>query len=139
MNAETTEHTFIRAALWFFLCLSLIEAMQSIKKSSDFKEVYRKRDLRADPFLVMYKFGNHSGESRIGISVSKRVGNSVVRHRLKRRIREIARLHSDRICAGFDLVVVLRPFSAKKVVSYWDLEASFLRLLKRHHLIIEKE
>ena len=109
--------------------------MQGIKKSSDFKEVYKRRDLRADPFLVMYKLKKNREESRIGISVSKKVGNSVVRHRLKRRVREMARLHSDEIKPGFDLVVVLRPFSSKKVVSYWDLEGSFLRLLKRHRLM----
>ena len=111
--------------------------MQGIKKSSDFKEIYRKRDLRADPFLVMYKMKNHLEESRIGISVSKRVGNSVVRHRLKRRVREIARLNGEKIKPGFDLIVVLRPFSGKKVVSYWDLEGSFLRLIKRHKLMVD--
>ena len=110
--------------------------MEGLKKSSDFKEVYRRRNLRADDLLVIYKLENHLQVNRIGISVSKKVGNSVVRHRLKRQIREMARLHADFLHPGFDLVIVVRKNASKEGISYHELEKSFLRLARRHHLLV---
>ena len=111
----------------------LILLMEGLKKSSDFKEVYKRRNLRADGLLVLYKLRNDCLFNRFGISVSKKVGNSVVRHRLKRQLREIIRLNDDSLSKGYDLVVVLRP--AAKGALYLELEKSFLRLAKRHRLV----
>ena len=133
MNVETTEQidTGMLCGLLLFNHINL--NMLGMKKPADFKEVYRRRDLRADKLLVLYKLQNNINENRIGISVSKKVGNSVVRHRLKRQIREIARLRESMLLLGYDLIVVLRP--AAKGMPYSDLENSFIRLAKRHRIL----
>ena len=67
----------------------------SIKKSRDFKEVYQSGKSLANKLLVMYIRKTDRPETRIGISVSRKVGNSVVRHHITRLIRESFRLHED--------------------------------------------
>ena len=67
--------------------------MESLKKNDDFRLVYRSGKSCANRYLVMYAKPNDLGTSRIGISVSKKVGNSVVRHRIKRLVKESYRLH----------------------------------------------
>ena len=61
---------------------------ESLKKNRDFKTVYGNGKSRANKYLVMYVMKNGTEKNRIGISVSKKVGNSVVRHHLTRLIRE---------------------------------------------------
>lgn len=73
--------------------------------------------------------------SRIGISVSKKVGNSVVRHRITRLIRESYRLNKDNLKNGYDIVIVAR--NAAKDKNFFDIEKSFLHLAKLHHILID--
>ena len=61
---------------------------ESLKKSKDFQQVYRHGTSKANRYLVMYVLENQYMKNRLGISVSKKVGNSVVRHRITRLIRE---------------------------------------------------
>ena len=81
----------------------------SIKKNTEFRDIYDTGKPRANKYLVMYVKKNGLDHSRIGISVSKKIGNSVVRHRMTRLLREVFRLHTDEIRKGNDFVVVLRP------------------------------
>ena len=60
---------------------------ESLKKNSDFQSVYRKGTSKANRYLVMYVLKTGTDRNRLGISVSKKVGNSVVRHTLTRLIR----------------------------------------------------
>ena len=57
---------------------------ESLKKNKDFQIVYRQGKSYANKYLVMYILKNELGRNRLGISVSKKVGNSVVRHHLTR-------------------------------------------------------
>ena len=57
---------------------------ESLKKSKDFQNVYNKGNSYANRLLVMYVLENHTDKNRLGISVSKKVGNSVIRHHLTR-------------------------------------------------------
>jgi ribonuclease P protein component len=75
---------------------------------------------------------NDSRDNRIGISVSKKVGNSVVRHHITRVVREIFRLHWDEIRGGHDIVIVAR--AAAKESGYRSMESAVMHLLKLHHL-----
>ena len=81
----------------------------SLKKYGDFQRVYKKGKSYANKYLIMYVLKQDTQENRIGISVSKKVGNSVVRHRLTRLIRESYRLNETRFVRGFDIVVIARP------------------------------
>ncbi len=80
----------------------------SLKKNQDFQKVYRKGTSQANRYLVMYVLKNGHMENRLGISVSKKVGNSVVRHRITRLIRESYRLNETLFEKGLDIVVVAR-------------------------------
>ena len=106
--------------------------INSLKNSSEFKRVYQCGKLFANKNLVMYVLEKNDKENRLGISVSKKVGNSVIRHHVTRLIRESYRLHKGEIEEGFDIVVVARVNS--KTCNYWDIERSFLHLLKLHHI-----
>ena len=69
---------------------------ESLKRNSDFQRVYREGKSYANRYLVLYVLQNQTERNRLGISVSKKVGNSVVRHRMARLIRESYRLQEDR-------------------------------------------
>ena len=78
----------------------------SVKKNGEFQKIYRGGTSHANRLLVMYVMKNGEESNRIGISVSKKVGNSVVRHHITRLLREIFRLNEDRIQTGLNIVVV---------------------------------
>lgn len=99
---------------------------ESLKKNSDFQKVYREGKSYANRYLVMYILENGTSSNRIGISVSKKVGNSVVRHRVKRLIKEAYRLHEDMLQNGFDIVIIARV-SAKKI-SYPETKSALMHL-----------
>ena len=107
-------------------------SFQSLKKNRDFQSVYRGGSSRANRVLVMIVRKNRNSTNRIGISVSKKVGNSVIRHRITRILREIFRLHWDEIDEGYDIVVVAR--AAAKESGYSKMESAVMHLLKLHHL-----
>ena len=106
---------------------------ESLKKNYDFQNVYKTGKSYANKYLVMYVVENHSDKNRLGISVSKKVGNSVVRHRVTRLIRESYRLHENIFNSGLNIVVIARPNA--KDVSYKEAESAFLHLSKLHGII----
>ncbi len=109
----------------------------SLKKNSDFGEVYQQGRSYGNRLLVMYvldKGQDHEG--RVGISVSKKVGNSVVRHRIKRCIRESFRTSAEYWMDGFDYVVVVRKEARDK--DYHQLEGA-LRHLGKHHNVFKMQ
>lgn len=93
---------------------------ERLRKNQEFRNVYRRGRSCANDTLVLYKLKNPknvlNGEpyNRIGISVSKKIGKSVVRSRVKRLIFEAARLSKEETVKGYDLVFVARsPISDK--------------------------
>lgn len=98
----------------------------SLKKNSDFQRVYKNGRSVANRYLVMYVLENQTNQNRIGISVSKKVGNSVIRHHITRLVRESYRLHEDMFNSGLDIVVIARVFA--KGATYWDIEKALLHL-----------
>ena len=106
---------------------------ESLKKNRDFQTVYNKGKSLANSYLVMYVMDNGLEKNRLGISVSKKVGNSVVRHRLKRLIRESCRLNFSQAANGFDLVIIARERSREK--TYQEITGALNHLFKLHHLL----
>ena len=102
-------------------------------KNKDFQTIYKKGRSYANKYLVMYVLNNKEEENRLGISVSKKVGNSVVRHRVTRLIRESYRLQSKNFKTGYDIVVIARTDTKDK--SYNEIESALLHLGKLHNII----
>ena len=109
----------------------------SLKKNRDFQRVYKQGTSYANRLLVMYILENGTDENRLGISVSKKVGNSVVRHRVARLIRESYRLNEGFFQRGLDIVVVARV--QVKGRSYQDVERALFHLGNLHHIIIGRK
>ena len=107
---------------------------QSLKKNADFQNVYQYGKSFANKYLVMYVKENDLGINRIGISVSKKVGNSVVRHRVKRLILESYRLHEDMFNSSLDMVIIAR--NTAKDRSYHEIESAVLHLGKLHGIMV---
>ena len=93
---------------------------ESLKKNHQFRFVYKYGRSYANKYLVMYIKENGMETNRIGISVSRRVGNSVVRHRITRLVRESYRLHEAVFNSGLDIVIVARESAAS--VGYLEIE-----------------
>ncbi len=106
---------------------------ESLKKYRQFQSVYSYGKSYANKYLVMYVKENGTGGNRIGISVSKKVGNSVVRHRVTRLVRESYRLHEAVFNSGLDIVVVARKTAAP--ATYFEIEEALLHLGKLHRII----
>ena len=100
----------------------------SLKKNSEFLKIYKKGISKVNKFLVIYFLKNDLGENRIGYSVSKKVGNSVVRNRVKRLMKESYRLNSDNLKKGYDIVFVARVRMSK--ADFKTTEKNMLTLLK---------
>ena len=82
--------------------------VESLHKGREFSSVYDAKQSRANRYLAMYMRGNGLTYNRIGIVASKKLGNSVVRHRVKRLIKESLRLNGDRFGTGLDIIVIAR-------------------------------
>lgn len=106
---------------------------ESLKKNSYFQNVYRNGRSCANRFYVMYVLENNLERNRIGISVSKKVGNSVIRHHITRLVREAYRLQEEKFNSGLDIVIIARVLA--KHVSYHETERAILHLGNLHHIL----
>lgn len=105
---------------------------ESIKKNENFLEIYRNSKSYANKYLVMYVQKNEYNHNRLGISVSKKVGNSVTRHRVTRLIRESYRRTEENIKKNLDIIVVARVGAKGK--SYNEIESALIHLMKLHKI-----
>lgn len=106
-----------------------------IKSNNDFRKVYKLGKSFANRYLVMYVLRNEQKKNRFGITVSKKVGNSVVRHRVTRLIRESFRLNEEKFVNDdcLDIVVVARQTAKGK--KYQEIESAVLHLGRLHKII----
>ena len=110
-----------------------MEFTESLRNNLQFQNVYKNGHSKANKYLIMYILENNSDYNRLGISVSKKVGNSVVRHRVKRLIKESYRLHEKMFNSGLDIVVIAR--SEASLVSYKEINSAVRHLFKLHNLM----
>lgn len=108
---------------------------ESLKKNFQFRHVYQKGKSIANRHLVLYmvKNGTHD-HNRLGISVSKKVGKSVVRSHVTRLIRESYRSMEEEVKSGYDFVVIARVSCA--AASYHEVCRSLRHLFKKQQLLL---
>ena len=87
--------------------------------------------------FVLHVKENEKSINRLGISVSKKVGNSVVRHRIRRLIKEAYRLNEESFKCGYDLIFSAR--AEAKDSTYLSIESALCRLMKRQGLMKEEK
>jgi len=110
-----------------------MEHTVSLKENHLFRRAYNRGKSAADSRLALYVRRNGRRNSRLGLTVSTKVGCAVVRNRVRRRLREIYRLHEGQVLGGRDVVVVARSRAASS--GYHQLEKSFLRLADKLELL----
>ena len=124
--------------MWPFFLFKFVETLsgecmrsphsESLKKNRDFQLLYKEGKSRANRYLVLYVKENGLEKNRLGVSVSKKVGNSIVRHRITRLIRESYRLHEDMFNSGLDMVVIARVSAKDREMR--EIESALLHLGK---------
>ena len=115
--------------------LVFMDPAVTVKEKYEFRRIYRKGKSAVSPQLVIYCQRNRRGHSRLGVSVSTKLGCAVVRNRVRRRIREIYRLNKAKMLPGYDLIVVARVRAVE--TDYQKLDRTYLRLLEQLDLLRE--
>ncbi len=115
--------------------LVFMDPAVTVKENYEFRRIYRKGKSAVSPLLVLYCQRNRRGHSRLGVSVSTKLGCAVVRNRVRRRIREIYRLNKPKMLPGYDLIVVARVRAVE--TDYQKLDRAYLRLLEQLDLLRE--
>ncbi len=105
-------------------------------KNQEFESVFKNRNSFGNRQLVMYILNNDLDHNRIGISVSKKVGNSVVRHRVKRLIKESLRLCGD-MSIGLDIVVIAKKECVGK--GFREIDSAVKHLLRHFGINYEEQ
>ena len=95
--------------------------------SPEFERVYRQGTAYRGKHFAVHAFPNELGNSRLGLSVSRKVGNAVTRNTVRRRLKEVFRASSSGIPGNLDLVVSARPAAAE--ATFEELRAEFGKAL----------
>lgn len=101
----------------------------ALKFNHVFRRLYNRGESCANRYLVVYCRRNGTKRNRVGLTVGAKLGHAVQRNRLRRRLREIYRLHETQFARGYDIVVVAR--SAAMQASYRQLEGAYLRCAEK--------
>ena len=99
---------------------------QPIKLNRDFRRLYRSGKSESGGFVVVYMKPNKRGCNRVGFTVSKQLGNAVMRNRTKRLMRESYRLMEDRLNVGYDMIIVARNRAADKTYDQISKDMRFV-------------
>ena len=97
----------------------------ALKWNHIFRRLYSSSG-HANSYLVLYARKNHTATNRVGVTVSKKLGCAVVRNRVRRRLREVYRLHELQFAPGWDIVVVARSRCIK--ADFTKLTEAYLSL-----------
>lgn len=106
----------------------MIKKDERLKNNRDFRKVYNLGKSYGNKFLVLFLIKNNLSYNRVGFSISKKLGNSVVRNKVKRRIKEAYRLNKNDIKTGYDIILLARVNA--KNVGYKEIESALLHLIR---------
>lgn len=101
----------------------------TIKNNYEFRRLYQRGNTAHTALLAVYCRKNKSQKSRLGVTVSTKIGKAVHRNKIRRRFREIFRLNEHRFRGGYDVIMVARVKS--RYASYARLEADYISLMER--------
>ena len=99
-----------------------------VKKEKDFNAIFQEGKSVANRKFVVYRLENSEQHFRVGLSVSKKLGNAVTRNQIKRRIRHVLITHKDQIIENLDFVVIARK--GVEEMNYTEIEKNLLHVLK---------
>lgn len=105
----------------------------SLKENFEFRRIYARGRSAVSPYMVLYCRKNGRTVNRLGLTAGKKLGNAVVRNRLRRRLREIYRLNEPKLRPGYDIVIVARHRAIG--AEYSALDREFLRLAEKLELM----
>lgn len=101
---------------------------EKLRKNEDFRKIYNIGKSYGNRYLVIFFSKNNLFYNRVGFSSSKKVGNSVIRNKVKRRMREAYRLNKCGIRIGYDIIILARVNA--KYASYGEIESALLHLIR---------
>ena len=99
-----------------------------VKKEKDFSAIFKEGKSFANRKFVIYRLENDEQHFRVGLSVSKKLGNAVMRNQIKRRIRHILIEHKNQLVENVDFVVIARK--GIEILEYAEMEKNLLHVLK---------
>ena len=108
----------------------------TVKENYEFRRIYRKGKSVVVPSMVLYCQRNRQGRTRLGVTVSTKLGKAVVRNRVRRRLREIWRLNKKDMEPGWDIILVARVRAVD--MPYQKLDKMYRRLLHEAGLLKEE-
>lgn len=99
-----------------------------VKREKDFKAIFKDGTSFANRKFVVYQLENQQNHFRVGLSVSKKLGNAVTRNQIKRRIRHILQSVKGSLVEHVDFVVIARK--GVETLEYAEMEKNLLHILK---------
>ena len=99
-----------------------------VKREKDFKAIFKDGTSFANRKFVVYQLENQQNHFRVGLSVSKKLGNAVTRNQIKRRIRHILQSVKGSLLEHVDFVVIARK--GVETLEYAEMEKNLLHVLK---------
>ena len=100
----------------------------SLKKNIEFKKVYSQGKNYWNRNLILYVKKNNYNYNRVGFTITKKIRNSEVRNKIRRRLKEVYRLNMQNMNLGYDLIFI--PKKNTVDISYQELESAMLHILK---------
>lgn len=113
-----------------------MKASVTVKENGTFRRIYRKGKSAVAPCMVVYCQKNRQGLSRLGVTVSTKLGGAVTRNRVRRQMREMYRLHKGEMRPGYDVIIVARSRSVH--TPYRKMDGQYVALLEQLSLREEK-
>lgn len=112
-----------------------MEASLRLRKRDEFARVFRHGQSIANKNFVLYYRKNPSvSHFRLGISVSRKVGGAVVRNRIRRLVKESARLSKEKVKPNFDLILIAKKPAAE--LDFWECKKNVLHILNKAQILV---